>query len=299
MTLLHILTYASIVIFVIAIAVRAVRLASTPVHLRWELYPVAHEKDRVRYGGSYFEELDWWTKPRETSMFGQVKVMIPEVFLLKGIWEHNRSLWPGSFAMHVGLYLVIGLAGMSVVTAFAGLESGLGGILAQISGIIGPIGYILGVIGTLLLLLMRAGSHKLRNFTPVAAYFNLIFLFALFATGIYLFNSDAQPFATLTGYAAGLLAFSSDFKQTGIASAHVFIAVLFMMYLPFTHMTHFFTKYFTWHEVRWNDTPNLPGSKLEKAIQQQLGYPVSWAAPHLKADGKKNWADIATDTEVD
>ena len=100
MTLLHILTYASIVIFVIAIAVRAARLATTPVHLRWELYPVAHEKDRVQYGGSYFEELDWWTKPRETSMFGQVKVMIPEILLLKGVWEHNRSLWPGSFAMH-------------------------------------------------------------------------------------------------------------------------------------------------------------------------------------------------------
>jgi hypothetical protein len=37
---------------------------------------------------------------------------------------------------------------------------------------------------------------------------------------------------------------------------------------------------------------------MEKEITEALGYPVSWSAPHLKADGKKTWADIATE-EVD
>ena len=59
MPLLHILTYASLTVFIAALAARAIRLATTPAHLRWELYPVAHEKDRARYGGSYFEEVDW------------------------------------------------------------------------------------------------------------------------------------------------------------------------------------------------------------------------------------------------
>jgi hypothetical protein len=59
-------------------------------------------------------------------------------------------------------------------------------------------------------------------------------------------------------------------------------------------MTHFFAKYFTYHSVRWEDTPNLPETKLQKKIDKQLAYIVTWAAPHVSADGKKTWVDIAT-----
>jgi hypothetical protein len=34
---------------------------------------------------------------------------------------------------------------------------------------------------------------------------------------------------------------------------------------------------------------------MEKKIQKQLSYPVTWAAKHINADGKKNWVDIATE----
>lgn len=299
MTVLHLLTYASVAIFIVAIAVRAIRLATTPVHLRWELYPVAHEKDRVQYGGSYFEEVDWWTKPRKSSMIGELKVMIPEILLLKGVWEHNRALWWWSFPLHFGLYLVIGLAALVVIGAIVGTETAIGGIIGQVGWIIGWVGYILGAFGAVGLFFKRLGQRQLRDFTPPAAYFNLVFLFALFVSGIYLFGTTEYPHVALAGFAQELFTFSPGPAVSGAAAVHVTIAVLFMLYLPFTHMTHFMAKYFTYHSVRWNDEPNLPGSKLEKTIQHQLTYPVSWSAPHLKADGKKNWADIATDTEVD
>ncbi len=299
MTYLHILTYASVAVFVVAIVVRAVRLATTPVHLRWELYPVAHEKDRVRYGGSYFEELDWWTKKREKSMLGELKVMIPEILLQKGLWENNRSMWLWSLLMHNGLYLVIGFAGLAIIGALAGTATEFGSLIKQVAYIVGLIGYIIGVIGTAGLFVLRIGSYRLRSFSPPVAYFNLLFLLALFATGTYLFAVGNEPVDAIAGFAHELITFSPNAVPAGIGGLHLTIAMLFVLYLPFTHMTHFFTKYFTYHAVRWNDEPNLPGSKLEKAIQRQLGYPVSWAAPHLKADGKKNWADIALDTGED
>ncbi len=299
MTAIHILAYASVLVFVVAVAVRAIRLATTPVHLRWELYPVAHEKDRVRYGGSYFEELDWWTKPQKTSMMGELSVMIPEILLLKGVWEHNRSLWWWSFPMHFGLYLVIGMAALVIVTAILGAQSAIGGALASISSVLGWIGYALGALGCVGLLMYRLSSHKLRSFSPPSAYFNLVFLLALFGTGLWVFATVTQPASALIDWGHSLLTASSAGPIPGIVGIHITIAFLFMLYLPFTHMTHFFTKYFTYHEVRWNDQPNLRGSKLEKAIQEQLAYPVSWSAKHLKADGKKNWADIATDTDME
>ena len=77
--ILLLIPYAAAVVFVAAAVQRAVRIARLPMHLRWELYPVAHEKGRASYGGSYLEESDWWTKPRAVSVAGELKVMIPEI----------------------------------------------------------------------------------------------------------------------------------------------------------------------------------------------------------------------------
>lgn len=299
MTVLHILAYAAAAVFVIVVAIRTIRLATTPTHLRWELYPVAHEKGKVSYGGSYLEEKDWWTKPRKKSMLGELKVMIPEILLLKGVWEHHRSMWLWSFPMHFGLYLVIGCAVLVVISAFTGTQTGIGATLSQAGWVVGLLGYILGTLGAFGLFFYRMFSPKTRGFTPISAYFNLIFLFVLFASGLYLFVTVTNPIGGLAAFCHGFLTFSSGPAPAGAAAIHLTVALLFMLYLPFTHMTHFIAKYFTYHSVRWNDEPNLPGSKLEAAIQRQLKYPVSWSAPHLKADGKKSWADIATDTEVD
>ena len=113
-SILLVFPYAAVIIFLVAVAYRAAKISRLPMHLRWELYPVAHEKGRASYGGSYLEEPDWWTKPRESSLIGELKVMLPEIFLLAGVWEHNRKHWFRSFPFHVGLYL---LAGLMVITA--------------------------------------------------------------------------------------------------------------------------------------------------------------------------------------
>jgi hypothetical protein len=60
-------------------------------------------------------------------------------------------------------------------------------------------------------------------------------------------------------------------------------------------MSHFVGKYFAYHAIRWNDEPNLQGGDQEGTIQGLLGRPVSWGAPHIKGDGTRTWADIATE----
>ena len=49
-----------------------------------------------------------------------------------------------------------------------------------------------------------------------------------------------------------------------------------------------------YHNIRWNDEPNIKGGKLEKQINEALQQPVSWSADHIRGDGKKNWVDVAT-----
>jgi hypothetical protein len=60
-------------------------------------------------------------------------------------------------------------------------------------------------------------------------------------------------------------------------------------------MMHFVAKYFTYHQVRWNDEPLVPGGRMEKEVLELLKQPVTWSADHLRADGRKNWVDIVTE----
>lgn len=59
MEFLHFAFYFGLVIFLILVISKAIKIATAPVHLRWELYPVAHEKGKAHYGGSYLEEFEW------------------------------------------------------------------------------------------------------------------------------------------------------------------------------------------------------------------------------------------------
>ena len=48
------------------------------------------------------------------------------------------------------------------------------------------------------------------------------------------------------------------------------LLTLLMTYIPFTHMSHFFTKYFMYHDIRWSDEPNLRGGEIERKLTEGL-----------------------------
>ena len=42
------------------------------------------------------------------------------------------------------------------------------------------------------------------------------------------------------------------------------LSALLAAYIPFTHMSHFVGKYFTYHAVRWDDAANRRGGAIEQ-----------------------------------
>ncbi|MHC4471325.1 MAG: respiratory nitrate reductase subunit gamma [Planctomycetota bacterium] len=304
MAVVQIITYASVAVFVIAVVSRFVKLATLPMHLRWELYPVAHEKGKAKYGGSYLEEPEWWTKPREKSLVGEMKVMVPEIMLLAGVWEHNKSHWLRSFPFHFGLYLLIGtilllLAGG--VASAAGAEvgadaAGLGGALHHVTVVVGWVGIFLALIGTLALLGRRLLNSAYREYTKKSDYLNLALFLVALAVSL-LTRLVADPgFVGLRGYFERLVTFDlSAGGGSALLGVEVALASILVAYIPLTHMSHFFTKWFMYHDIRWSDEPNIvKGGPIEKKLLKSLSYPVSWSAAHIAADGKKNWVDVAT-----
>ncbi len=301
--ILNIVSYLSILIFLITVIYRLMRIANTPAHLRWDLYPVPHEGfKKAKYGGSYYEELDWWTKPRHVSIACELSTMIPEIILLKGVWESNKGLWFWSWAFHFGLYLAVFMAALVVASAIIGPASTIGVVLTKIAGISTIIGYILGGIGCIGMIFKRLFDEKLKPFTTTGSIFNLIFILAIFVTGlkaiseVNLFTTDQSSLiGQMQIFVSGLVGFDSSVPLNSSVVWHIGVTLAFMVYMPFTHMAHFVLKWFTYHGIRWNDEPNTAGSDLEKDLTKSLNFKPTWAADHIKGDGKKTWVDIATE----
>lgn len=294
------LTYLAVLIFVFFVARRAARYANAPLHLRWELYPVAHEVDK-EYGGSFMEEMDWWTKPRHTSFFNTVKAMAIEIIFVKTLWENNRKLWYVSYPFHGGIYVVVGYLALLVLGSLVQLFGGQVAATADwwqvalywltvLAGVVGMASVTIGCLG---LLAMRLFSDGLRRYSTPADYFNLLLILAISVSGLLAWATVDQGFAQTRTFIASLLSLKSA-PLSPILIVNTTLFMLFLTYLPFTHMTHFVGKFFNYHNVRWDDTPNALSQSNQKALGDALAKPISWPAPHVGGGVGQKWADAVT-----
>jgi nitrate reductase gamma subunit len=299
--IIYAILYASVLVFIVACIVRAVRYARLPLHLRWELYPVPHEeKKRAEHGGSYLETRDWWTKPTHFNMTGELKWMLAEILFLKGLREFKRRMWYRSYPFHLGLYMLIGSIVLLFLSALLGIVASaewVGGIMAVLYYAytpLGLIGAVLALAGALGLLIERLVDEDLTTYTTPGDIFNLAFF--IVTVGFLLAGYFLLPTNSLgaLGLAQGVLRFDTSLHVPFLLEAGVVLGALLMAYIPLTHMAHFIAKYFTYHSVRWSDKPNWNNSKLESKLAECLTYRPTWAASHVGGDGVKTWAEIAT-----
>jgi nitrate reductase gamma subunit len=302
------LSYLGILVFLLAIGRLVYRQLSLPTHVRWEIYPVQHETTaKAAYGGSYLEELNWWEKKEERSYLNELKYMVPEILLLRGVWKENRPLWWLTFSFHAGLYLM--LITLALMVLHAGLLLWLPAFYAAgstwrffLDGLIaagGWIGLLLGTIGSLSLLYKRVADQQWRDYSSFSDYFNVGFILAFFLSALttalffdpWLESAKAYTYGLLTG-GQSLHAYVPPQSISGAVT--IATASLLIAYIPLTHMSHMFMKYFLYHQVKWDDAPNLRGGRIEAAICKNLELKPTWQARHVDADGQKTWKDIAS-----
>jgi nitrate reductase gamma subunit len=290
-----IFAFAAILIFLIVAIYRTLAIIRLPVHLRWELAPIPYEKGKQQYGGSYLEDYEWWKKPHRRFFLAPLQYMLVEIFLLRAIWRHNRPLWPLSFAFHTGIYLVFFMLLFSIVSAIliiAQVPLSVLNVFLMIVSVLALVGYLLGGLGTIGLILKRALDSSLRPFNTFSKYFNLVFLGAIFASGAYAWLSLPDFASEMTLFVKGLITLDAGMSASFPLTLNIIISLLFLIYLPFTDMIHFIAKYFTYHEIRWDDKPQ--DKEMKKELRRLLSQPVTWSATHVKADGRKNWLDLTT-----
>ncbi len=302
----YIVAYVGIFVFAVAVIARFVMFSKLPMHLRWELYPVAHEGGgKASYGGSYLEDFEWWKKPREKSAVGELKVMIPEILFLVALKEHNRKMWDRSFPFHFGLYLIIASTMCMLLAAVLTAiwpdmaHNTLDKVLQYGAAIFGVGGMVMGIYGAFGLLFRRMTSRDVKSFTTPADLFNLVFFIVAFGVAFLNFATVDRNFLNVSSFVDNLVSFNLatvpvEGSGAGLLAISVVLLSLLLAYIPLTHMSHFVGKYFAYHAIRWNDEPNLPGSKTEGKVGDLLSKNLTWAAPHIKgSEGKKSWGEAA------
>ncbi|MGB9729829.1 MAG: respiratory nitrate reductase subunit gamma [Thermoprotei archaeon] len=299
--LIQILSYFTIIIFIIGVIIKWRKWSSMPIHLRWELYPVPHEAGKSYYGGSYLEEIDWWQNKRKTTFIGELKEMLAEMLFIKRVYKYKRELWWLTYSFHGGIYLILV---WFILLLFSGFTINYEGIaipsenlwsqfLYYTTLVIGSIGIIATTFGTISLIIKRFSNNSMRKYTTGAEYFNLFFILITLITGIMTWYYDPD-FSIARAYMTSLISFGRyQLPQLrDITIVHIVILQLLWIYIPFSKMSHFIGKFFTYHKVLWDDEPNLKGSIIETKIRELVKLKLPWNAFHIKKG--KTWFENAS-----
>ncbi|WP_165069102.1 respiratory nitrate reductase subunit gamma [Desulfovibrio sp. ZJ200] len=300
--LFYILGYLAVVGF-ICLAYTKIKsyLAASPLHARWELYPVPHEgSEKTSYGGSFMEEKDWWTKPRHVSHWGDLKALLIEVLALHATLEHNPRLWIRTYPFHVGMYLLMGgtiIVLLSAIAQLCGLDPH-GGFMIFVGNVINAVslvGTLCFIGGGTALVLRRMNDEGLRKYTTPEHYFNLL-VFVLFGIlGLAAWAVNPSYFELARTFIYNLITFNFAAQTSTLFSLQLLVGFFLLIWIPMTHMGHLFMKYFTYHDIRWGDEPTNYSDRNKQKIADALKYNVTWSADHIAGDGKpKTWVDVAT-----
>lgn len=244
-------------------------------HARFDLYPIPKEGGgRGAYGGSYFEETEWWTKERQLDHAAETKDVMKEMLFIRKLFIHQRSLWTPSFLFHAGIYIMFGWSVLLVIAAFWHPAP-----LVIFVDIVGIVGFAFSLAGALMLLYRRLTNKALQVYTTFAEYFNLVLVLLVLTSGVYVWTAYVNPIVL----AHGVL--TLGFEQMPFAvAAHLVLLGIMLLYIPLSKMGHYAGKFFSFRSVLWDNAPNTPGSKVDRDVRASAAQPATsqWSAPHTR-----------------
>lgn len=297
-TLLIVLTYFAYVFIVAVYAFKVAKWLRMPTHIRWDLYPVIHE-EQYRYGGSYYEKQEWWTRPRPKNTGRSLWYALKDNFYMGEYFKRNPLYWLFLLPWHLGFIFII----LFHITCFFAATAMVGGVTisaasGQMAGrifygilmVFAVIAFIGGTFGCIGMPIIKLVDRGLRSYAMPMNFFNYIFFLVVYASGLYSWLALDPTLAEYRTYWVGLITLTPPVLHPATI-LHIILFDVFLIYLPFTRSTHYITRLLAYFYIRWDDEPNLRGSSLEKQLNSLLEQKLSWEAAHIP--NGKSWAEAA------
>ena len=261
--------------FLVLSAVKFAKYSKWSTHSRFDLYPVPKEKGRGEYGGSFYEEDEWWTKERKVDHAAEMIDVMKEMIFIRKLFISQRNLWIPSFLFHGGIYVLMAWSICLFIPAFWPL-----GWVVSVMSFVGSVGFAMATVGAAWLLILRLTREDLRVFTTPQDYFNLVLILVVLGTGIYCWTAGGY---NVFEVARQCWTFSLV-KTTPILVFHLIALSALMIYIPVSKMGHYAGKFFCFRSVFWDNNPNTAGSDTEKKMKAAGATPVTtkWSAPHAQ-----------------
>jgi nitrate reductase gamma subunit len=297
-TFLIVLTYFAYVFIVVVYTIKVRKWLALPAHIRWDLYPVIHEEN-YRYGGSYYEKQEWWTKPRPKNTARSLWYSLKDNFYLGEYYKRNRLYWLFLLPWHLSFISIILfhiLCFFAAAFTIGGLEiaaassNAAGKIFYYILLIMGGFAFISGTFGSIGMPIIKLADRGLRMYAMPMNYFNYIFFLIVYGSGLLSWLWFDPTLAEYRTYWMGLITLTPPILHP-LTILHIILFDIFLIYLPFTRSTHYITRLLAYYYIRWDDEPNLRGSALEKKLNGLLEQKLSWGGAHIPQG--KSWVEAA------
>ena len=292
-------TYFGYLFIITMYSVKIIKYLRLPMHLRSEVYPVI-PGDQVPKEKPYYENLEWWTKPRQQNKLHRLWFLFSDYFFLREYFRRDRGYWLVVYPWHIGFIFIITFHILSFFGALFELfgvsvapnSSSLFGIgLYYVSLATGVISFVSGLFGSIGVLINRLVRSDLRDYASPQTYFNYLFLLMVFLSGLLTWIIADPTFSEYREFWKGLIVLKPIDVET-VEAVHILLFAFLLIYLPFTRSLHYITRLFGFLLIRWDDEPNLRGSLLEREVEEALEQKLNWKGPHIQSGS--TWRDVAS-----
>lgn len=180
-----------------------------------------------------------------------------EAVFFRSLFKGDRPLWVFAWGFHVVLALIF-VGHIRVISnvdrVFMGMGMTEAGIQGMSSGVGGAAG-ILILLTAIILLLRRLLLPRVKEITSITDVMALFLIGAILVTGnIMRFSGEHFDLSLTREYFARLATFhgvtNAEALQNGVFLTHMGLALLLLMYIPFSKILHFGGIFFTHQLIR-------------------------------------------------
>lgn len=208
----------------------------------------------VFLGGMIYRFYVWFKTPQPGKMTlfpapsSTAGGVISEFFFFPSLFRGDKVLWVFSWVFHVTLALVF----LGHIRVFTGLIDSILMSMGMsdeginwMSGTLGGAAGIVLLATGILLLIRRLVLNRVREISGVPDFFALLLIVAIIVTGDLMRFGAHFDLEQTRAWAWSLLTFSPVVPKSAMFQIHVLLAVLLIMYIPFSKIMHLGGFFFT------------------------------------------------------